>query len=144
MTELLTQTKGWSLVAATCTEGYTMNSGAVISDLYNDGYVMDEEKDDIITFNADGFVYWNPGKLQIEGDPTTETTIGKWTLDEENNKIGMQIPQFGITEDSEIENCDLVTLDEKTLKVNYHFTISDDEAKAPGTYTFVLTYEVAK
>ena len=141
MTDYLTTEKGWSLSVAECTNGYVFDDNTTINNLF-DGYVFDCEKDDVIKFNADGFEYLNPGADVCEWEPSQESSIGAWAIDEEQLLLNMQIPFFY---DDDAEQCKIINLTKDELKVSYTFTLTEDEAKGkPGTYTFVLTYVPAK
>lgn len=144
MTDYLTTEKGWTLSEATTTPYWTLNgSNAQITNLF-DGYILDCEKDDIIKFNVDGYVYFDNGKDVCEDYPSNETSLGKWAINEEDMVLDMQIPFFG-TEDTEVESCKILNLVKDELKVNFTWTLTEDPAKGvPGTYTFTLTYVPAK
>ena len=143
MTDYLTSSKGWTLSEATTTPAWTLNNNAQITNLF-DGYIYDCEKDDIITFNTDGYVYFDNGKDVCPDYPSNETSLGKWEINEEENILNMQIPFFG-TEDTEMEGCTIVELNKDILKVNFTWTLTEDDSKGvPGTYTFTLTYVPAK
>lgn len=139
-TEMLQNEKGWKLSAATSTPGYNLNGGGSIANLF-DGYVLACEQDDIITFKADGHEYLNPGKSVCDGQASQESSLGAYTLNEDEMTLKMQIPFFY---DTEVESVKVVELTKDVLKVNYTYTEEAAETKAPGTYTFTLTYEPAK
>lgn len=141
MTELLTIEKGWVMSAATTTPYWTLNDNSQITNLF-EGYVYDCEKDDIIKFKEDGHVYLNPGANVCEGEASQESSIGTWKLYESEKRLDMQIPFFY---DTEVENVAIVELTEEMLKVNYTWTLTEDDAKGvPGTYTFTITYVPSK
>ena len=140
MTDYLTIEKGWTLSSATTTPYWTLNDNTQISDLF-EGYVYDCEKDDVIKFKEDGFEYMNPGEV-CEDQPSQESSLGKWAIDEENKVLDMQIPFFY---DDEVESCKIINLVKDELKVSFTWTLTEGTAKGkPGTYTFVLTYVPAK
>ena len=140
MTDYLTTEKGWTLNEATTTPYWTLNDNSQISNLF-EGYVWECEQDDIIKFNNDGFVYMNPG-VTCPDQPSAESSIGPWKIDEEAETLDMQIPFFY---DEEMEHCKILSLTKDELKVSYTWELSEDDAKGvPGTYTFVLTYVPAK
>lgn len=142
MQELLTIEKGWVMTAATTVPYWTLNNGTQIEDLFNDGYFFDYEKDDIIIFKNDGYQYWNPGKLVEEGQPTSETSLGKWELDEANKELKMQLPFFY---DTDVETVQIAELTSERMKLQYTYTLAPDAAKGvPGTYTYTLIYVPAK
>ena len=57
--DFLTQSKGWKMVEATCATGITTTTNNKIYDLMDteNGYFFECEKDDILTFKEDGYVY---------------------------------------------------------------------------------------
>ncbi|MBP5557899.1 MAG: hypothetical protein J6X65_09375 [Bacteroidales bacterium] len=141
MTDYLTTEKGWTLSAAECTNGYVFDDNTTINNLF-DGYVYDCEKDDIIKFNTDNYEYLNPGSDVCEWQPSQESSLGKWAINEEEKVLDMQIPFFY---DEEVESCKIINLVKDELKVSFNFDIVEGEAKGkPGNYTFVLTYVPAK
>ena len=141
MTDYLTTEKGWTLSAAECTNGYVFDDNTTINNLF-DGYVYDCEKDDIIKFNTDNYEYLNPGSDVCEWQPSQESSLGKWAINEEDKVLDMQIPFFY---DDEVESCKIINLVKDELKVSFNFDIVEGEAKGkPGNYTFVLTYVPAK
>jgi hypothetical protein len=145
-TELLTgQTKGWVLSAATSEPGYLLNSGRTTADLM-DGYLYEEEMDDIITFQENGIMTIDPGTKTTPDYGYQTTVIANWNLSADNSTLNMQIPFFydetNMMYDQEAESCKIVSLTSKELVVAY--TFNDDEAPAKGTYTFTLTYVPAK
>lgn len=139
LTDYLTAPKkGWVLEAATSTPGYVMEDGSIIDNLM-EGYLYDYEKDDVIAFDAEGNQTINPGdNIPEEGD-YRETVTCKYTIDEVNNILNCQIPFFY---DEVPEICQIITLDENTMKLRC--TINDDENPAKGTYSFTLTYVPVK
>ena len=140
MTDYLTIEKGWTLSSATTTPYWTLNDNTQISDLF-EGYVYDCEKDDVIKFKADYFEYLNPGEV-CEDQPSQESSLGKWAINEEEKVLDMQIPFFY---DDEVESCKIINLVKDELKVSFTWTLTEGTAKGkPGTYTFVLTYVPAK
>lgn len=140
MTDYLTIEKGWTLSEATTTPYWTLNDNTQITNLF-EGYVLDCEKDDVIKFNADGFEYMVPGET-CEDQPSAESSLGKWAINEEEKVLDMQIPFFY---DEEVESCKINNLVEDELKVSYTWELTEDDAKGvPGTYTFILTYVPAK
>lgn len=139
-TDLLTQTKGWKLSAATSSPAYEFSDGTFASDLIKDGYLYDCELDDIIYFRANGGMDINLGEV-CEEDGAAEYA-SQWTLKEENGKktLEFDIPFF---HDPDVrEYADVLELTKEQLRVK--FTFSDDEAPAKGTYSFTLTYVPAK
>ncbi|MCK9338376.1 MAG: lipocalin family protein [Bacteroidales bacterium] len=140
MTEMLQIKKGWTLSTATSSPAYNLNGGGQIGNLF-DGYVFDCEKDDIITFKEDGFEYMNPGDDVCDNQAADESSIGSYSLNEDAMTMDMQIPFFY---DAAVESVKVVELTEDVLKVNYTFTEVEETTKAPGTYTFTLTYVPAK
>ena len=141
MTDYLTTEKGWSLTTAECTNGYVFDDNTTINNLF-DGYIYDCEKDDIIKFNTDNYEYMDPGKDVCEWQPSQESSLGKWAINEEDKVLDMQIPFFY---DEEVESCKIINLVKDELKVSFNFDIVEGQAKGkPGNYTFVLTYVPAK
>lgn len=142
MADYLTREKGWTLSEAECPNGYVFDNNTTITNLF-DGYVYDCEKDDIIKFNAeDNYEYMDPGKDVCEWEPSQETALGKWAINEEDKVLDMQIPFFY---DEEVESCKIIDLTADMLKVSFNFDITEEPAKGkPGNYTFVLTYVPAK
>ena len=142
MTDYLTTEKGWKLTAATTTPYWTLNDNTQITDLIAGGYVYECETDDVIKFNADGYEYMNPGANVCEWQPSQESSLGKWEINEESKVLNMQIPFFY---DEEMESCKIVTLNKDELQVQYTWELTENDAKGvPGTYTFTLTYERVK
>lgn len=139
-TEMLRTAKGWRLTEAISTPAYNLNAGGFANDLFN-GYLYSCETDDIILFKADGHEYLNPGTQLCDDQDSQESNLGAYTLEEENMTLQMQIPFFY---DSEVESVKIVELTKDVLKINYTFTEEAPEAKAPGTYTFTLTYTSVK
>lgn len=140
MTEMLQLKKGWTLSTATSSPSYNLNEGGQITNLF-DGYVFDCEKDDIIKFKEDGFEYMNPGDDVCDNQAADESSIGSYSLNEDAMTMDMQIPFFY---DAAVESVKIVELTEDVLKVNYTFTETAATTKAPGDYTFTLTYVPAK
>lgn len=145
-TELLTQqTKGWVLSAATSEPGYELTSGRTTANLM-DGYLYEEEMDDIITFQENGIMTIDPGKLVTEGYGYQSTAVANWNLSADNTMLNMQIPFFynesNMMYDQEVESCKILNLTSKELVIEY--TFNDDEPATKGTYTFTLTYVPAK
>lgn len=140
MTEMLQIKKGWTLSTATSSPAYNLNEGGQITNLF-DGYVRDCEKDDIIKFNEDGHEYLNPGDDVCDGQASEESSIGSYSLNEDAMTMDMQIPFFY---DAAVESVKIVELTEDVLKVNFIFTETAQTTKAPGDYTFTLTYVPAK
>ena len=141
MTDYMTTEKCWSLTTAECTNGYVFDDNTTINNLF-DGYIYDCEKDDIIKFNTDNYEYMDPGKDVCEWQPSQESSLGKWAINEEDKVLDMQIPFFY---DEEVESCKIINLVKDELKVSFNFDIVEGQAKGkPGNYTFVLTYVPAK
>jgi hypothetical protein len=140
MTEMLQLKKGWTLSTATSSPSYNLNEGGQITNLF-DGYVRDCEKDDIIKFNKDGHEYLNPGDDVCDGQASEESSLGTFDFNETEMTMDMQIPFFY---DAAVESVKVVELTEDVLKVNFIFTETAQTTKAPGDYTFTLTYVPAK
>jgi len=145
-TELLTgQTKGWVLSAATSEPGYLLNSGRTTANLM-DGYLYEEEMDDIITFKENGIMTIDPATKTAPDYGYQSTVIANWNLSADQSKLNMQLPFFydnsNMMYDAEVETCTISSLTNKELVITY--TFNDDEAPAKGTYTFTLTYVPAK
>lgn len=132
---------GWVLESALCSPAYEMLSGELIGDLVN-GYLYDFEKDDIITFTADGVQTIKPGNLlpAEDQDGYTQDVAYLWRIDEQNDGwIFMQVPFFY---DEVQEYVHILTLDENQFK--FLCTFNDDEQGAKGTYTLTMNYVPAK
>ncbi len=133
--------KGWVLESALCNPPYEMENHELIGDLVN-GYLYDFEKDDIITFTADGVQTIKPGNL-LPGEEEygyTEDVTYLWRVDEANDGwIWMQVPFFY---DEVQEYVHIITLDENQFKCLC--TFNDDEIVTKGTYTVTLNYVPAK
>ena len=145
-TEILTnQTKGWVLSAATSDPAYELSTGRTTANLL-DGYLYEEEIDDIITFKENGIMTIDPGTNIGEAYGYQSTVIAKWNLSADQTKLNMQIPFFYddsyMMYDAEVETCTISSLTNKELVITY--TFNDDESPAKGTYTFTLTYVPAK
>lgn len=145
-TELLTQqTKGWVLSAATSEPGYLLESGLRTANLM-EGYLYDFEMDDIITFQENGIMTIDPGKLTAEDYGYQSTAVANWNLSADNTMLNMQLPFFYnesyMMYDQEVESCKILSLTSKELVIE--FTFNDDENPAKDTYTFTLTYVPAK
>lgn len=142
--ELLTgATNGWVLASATSEPGYVLSSGKTATDLMNDGYLYESELDEIITFKEDGVQIIDPGK-NIDPEWGYQTPVtANWSLSPDQTTLFMQVPFFynndGTSYDAEVENCQIVSLTNKELVVNYTFT--DETSPAKGVYTFTLTYK---
>ena len=109
----------------------------LIGDLVN-GYLYDFEKDDIITFTAEGVQTIKPGNLlpAEDQDGYTQDVAYLWRIDEENDGwIFMQVPFFY---DEVQEYVHILTLDENQFK--FLCTFNDDEQGAKGTYTLTMNY----
>ncbi|MDL2296988.1 hypothetical protein LJC68_08685 [Bacteroidales bacterium OttesenSCG-928-B11] len=137
-TDFLTgATKGWQLTAATSSPAYEMAANEFITDILNDGYLYDYEKDDIVIYRESGGIDVDPGSVTDPDGYTKLTNIGQWSfLDDEGKKLSTQIPFFM---DAEPEEVNVIELTDKKLRFNY--TFNDDESPSKGTYTFTLTYE---
>jgi len=146
-TELLTQSKGWVLSAASTSPSYLLSDGSYATDLINDGYLYAYEVDDIITFAENGAETINPGKL-------IDTTAGyqaevatTWSFDNAENPttITMQLPFFynaaGTSYDTEAETCTILSLTSEEFRIKYTFNA---ESTAKEAYSFTLTYVPAK
>lgn len=154
--DVLTQSKGWKMVEATCATGITSDDDNTIFNLM-DGYFFECELDDIITFKEDGYVYFNPGKTVMSDDaegivsyPSQETPMGVWTLDEDNDILSTHFPweyDFANTANNgEPYNCKVVTLNNDKMKLTFTLKIVADPAKdiVPGEYPIDIVYEPAK
>ena len=145
-TEILTeQTKGWVLSAATSDPAYELSIGRTTANLL-DGYLYEEEIDDIITFKENGIMTIDPGTKTNPDYGYQGTVIANWNLSADQSTLNMQIPFFydgtNMMYDAEVESCKISSLTNKELVITY--TFNDDEAPAKGTYTFTLTYVPAK
>jgi len=142
---LMEQTKGWVLSAATSDPAYELSTGRSTANLL-DGYLYDEEADDIITFKENGIMTIDPGSNVGDGYGYQSTVIASWNISADQSTLNMQIPFFydetSMMYDAEIEGCSIVSLTSKELVIAY--TFNDDESPAKGTYTFTLTYVPAK
>ena len=93
-TEILTeQTKGWVLSAATSDPAYELSVGRTTANLL-DGYLFEEEIDDIITFKENGIMTIDPGTKTAEDYGYQSTVIANWNLSADQSKLNMQIPFF--------------------------------------------------
>ncbi len=154
--DFLTQSKGWKMVEATCATGITTTTNNKIYDLMDteNGYFFECEKDDILTFKEDGYVYFNPGKnVNDEGMdlyPSQETAMGTWTLDEENDILTTHFPwEYDFVtpaNNGPAFNCNVVTLDEGKMKLTFTLKVTASPAKdiAPGEYPIDIVFEPAK
>ncbi len=151
--DVLTQSKGWKMVEATCANGMATTENTTIFNLM-EGYFFDCELDDIITFKEDGYVYFNPGKnVNDEGMdlyPSEETAMGTWTLDEENDILTTHFPwEYDFqspANNGEPYSCKAVTLNKDKMKLTFTLKIVADPAKdiAVGEYPVDIVYEPAK
>ena len=146
-TELLTQAKGWELIEATCKPDYELLSGGFISNLF-DGYFFDCELDDIMFFNVNGSQVLNYGKDICDDQEGTEESLGNWTLVDDTH-VKLFLPAYPGYELEAV----ILKLDAETLKIQIVDLQEDDGinpaknirgAKTVRTYTFTLTYKVAK
>lgn len=126
---------GWILSAATSAPGYVMESGEIIENLM-EGYLYEEEMNDVISFTTDLIQTVKPGDDSLAAYSANCSLV---TLEDGHEYIKMQVPFFY---DDELELCRIVNLTEEEFKISC--TINDDEPGAKGTYTFSLTYVPAK
>lgn len=144
-TDLLTKpSKGWVLSGATSSPAYELSNGSFATDLMEDGYLKEYEKDDIIKFSEDGGQTISPGKLVDPYDGYQKVVAATWSFSDDETILNMQIPFFyndeGTSYDSDIESCEILSLTNDELRIKY--TFSDDPVK--GKYSFTLTYVHAK
>lgn len=149
--ELLTNaTMGWQLVEATSEPGYELWNGKIATDLINDGYLQDWEKDDKIIFMSGGVQIIDLGtNLWFDGDLILgyqKTVEARWSLSLDQYTLNMQIPFFyneeGTSYSEEVENCRIVSLSPNKMILAYTWT--DENSTAKGTYTFTLTYKAIR
>ena len=133
-TELLTE-KSWSLTKATSTPAYELEAGVNITDLF-DGFIRDYELDDLLRFDVNGGVFLNPGKIRDEGQAAGEELLGKWSFDENTDKLDFYLPYY---EEAVVGT--VTVLNETTLTVGVKISEDDDIiAKATRNYDFILSY----
>lgn len=142
---LTKQTKGWVLTAATSDPAYVMTSGERITDIYNDGYLKDFERDYILIFQENGSLIVKPGKHvapSAQEGYTAETNIGTWQITTDlvyGEILTCQIPFFYDTDE---EVCRIVSINDKEMNLNC--TIDDEDPAAKAIYTFRMKFEPAK
>ena len=143
-TELLTQAKGWELIEATCTPEYELESGAIITNLF-DGYFWDCELDDIMFFMVNKSQILKYGKDLCDEQEGTEESLGNWTLVDDTH-LKMYLPAYP----EELEAI-ILKLDAETLKVQVLDINEPDENPTKlarnakdRVFTFTLTYKIAK
>ena len=150
--ELLTQSKGWILTAATSNPPYEMENGDKYADLFNKGYFFDYELDDVYFYETTNALKVDPGNKK----PTQEdldkglgydkvTTLGVWTLD--YPKLTTKVPSFYDKDENGIWVMDKVNITELTANtLTYTFTWKEADkkknikAKGDTEYTFTLTF----
>ena len=149
--EMLTQTKGWVLVAATSVPPYETLEGEKFSDLYKN-YFYDYEKDDIYYYDKTGALRVDPKKTGELGYQAV-TTLGTWVLN--YPQLQTKVPGFYDKDVAGAWVMDQVVISELTedvLTYKYTWTTPDEppttslkrSAKGNETYTFTLTFNNKK
>jgi hypothetical protein len=136
--EALTLKDGWVLTTATCAEGYELEDGGKINNLF-DGYIRDYEVDDIWYFDATGAQMYDYNKILDEGQTAGKFSLGNWTLSEDAATLSLHLPWY---EGYPIVEAKLQNVDSKELKVMA--VIHEDDGvntKTVREYTFVLTFK---
>ena len=152
---LTQQTKGWVLESATSSPDYVMSDGKRVADIYND-YLYEWEQQYVLIFNENSSEIVKPGKVVApDSIPANqcfreEKSLGNWSIMENvsrNNAtydfLNMYIP-FVFHQDGTVPlcECQIITLDDKMLKVKFIF--NDDQLPAKGNYEWTLTYVPVK
>ncbi|MCL1849934.1 MAG: hypothetical protein FWF70_00765 [Bacteroidetes bacterium] len=153
--EMLKQSKGWKLTAATSDPAYLLlkedGTEVPITSLF-DGFMYDDELDDIIYFkeNKSEILNYGKDKSTCNGKFTgIERSLGNWDL-VTDTRLKFYFPAY-----EELLEAVVLALDESTLKVSVKIAEDDGEAKVlpyrgvTGTktvrnYVFTLTYSIAK
>ena len=148
--DLLTQENGWKLTAATSDPAYESHSKYKIYDLF-DGFFFDCELDDILFFLKNKSQVLNYGKYLCDDyyPSGTQLSLGNWNLIDDNHLL-FYVPVFF---DFTPFTATILTLDEKTLKLQFSLDI-EDWIEAPNAraskgsntitrYTFTFTYTKA-
>ena len=151
--ELLTQTKGWVLSAATSEPPYIMlaDEGEEPEHLRNliNGYFFPYELDDIYFYETSGALKVDPGTLLPKEDEDEigydkVQTLGTWVLN--YPKLTTKVPSFYDKNSDGTWAMDVATiteLNETTLTYTYTFNAAKkkgSKAKADEIYTFTLTF----
>jgi hypothetical protein len=149
--EMLTQTKGWILTAATSEPPYIMLSEdgeepEHLRDLMK-GYFYDYELDDVYYYDENYALRVDPGKkLPPSGKDgyTAVTTLGSWVLN--GKSLTTKVPSFydkdpvtgtWIMDKVKITN---LTKDELTYTFTWDAAAKKKIAKGEEIYTFTLTF----
>jgi len=142
-TELLTQSKGWMLIAATSSPAFPSGESQY-ADLFNSPVINDWDKDDVFYYGADFSVKVNPGaKLppsgKIEDGYIAEKSLGAWKFKNNETILEHYYPFF--YEDDEAEDMTLVDLTETKLVLQFKWQPDLDKKT---DYTWIYTFAPKK
>jgi hypothetical protein len=152
--EMLTQSKGWTLTAATSDPAYLLDKDGMdvpITNLF-DGFIYDDELDDIIYFKTNKSQILDYGKdgSTCNGEYTgKERSLGNWEL------VTDKLLKFYFPAYEELLEAVVLTLNDNTLKLSVKIAEDDGKEKTLPyrgvtgrktirDYIFTLTYSIAK
>jgi hypothetical protein len=149
--DLLSQEKGWKLIAGTCEPPYESWDGTLSSDLF-EVFLFDCERDDIIFFYKNHTQYLNYGKFLCDWESGTGVNLGYWSIKEDENLLDFYLSYF-LDENDNFARLEgkIIVLDDNTLKLDIPLVFDDgsklakrglisSDAKAVIDYVFTLTY----
>ena len=134
---------GWKLAEGSITPALQMSNGTRISDLMD--YLYSCEKDDILYFESGGRERIETNLKCAEGEGLQDDVVSaRWYFDnhEDPQILYMQLPFLydatGNALDEELENCKIIELTGKQLKISWTFDVGND------IHTFVMVYRDSK
>lgn len=143
-TDILTGAQGWKLSKAFSNPPYHQSDGSYASDLINDEYLKDYEREYVLVFNTTGGEIVRPGSIVAPSEEVgyvKETTLGKWAFDNSENPtiITMFIP-FLYQDKPKV--CQILNLSKDELRIR--FTVEDEDNGAKKECAFTVTYVPVK
>ncbi len=134
---------GWKLAEGSITPALQMSNGAIISDLMD--YLYSCEQDDILYFESGGRERIETNIKCAEGEGLQDDVVSaRWYFDNQEDPqiLYMQLPFLydatGNALDEELENCKIIELTGKQLKISWTFDVGND------IHTFVMVYRDSK
>jgi hypothetical protein len=141
-TELLQTKKGWKLTKASCYPPYESKTGVLYNDLVTEGFLFEEESDDITIFKTDGGQYLDYGTKKFKDQTGNGETLGRYSFNEEKMELKYFLPYW----DELVEvNGNVSAITENSMTVG--FKISEDDgiqSKATRNYNMTFTYTAVK